>query len=204
MQPSLFESDEIPSPRRLSEVVRTDLGRGAWIDRVRGFMAAPTALLEALIADVDWKAESRPMYDRVVEVPRLVSFLDKGAEPPHEALGAARRALIEHYAAELPAGFSTIGLCYYRDGRDSVAFHGDRSGRNSDADTLVAICSLGATRRFLLRPRGGGASLAFSLASGDLLVMGGSCQRTFEHSVPKTSRRIGPRVSIQFRPDGVR
>lgn len=204
VQPSLFECDERAAPRAQFRPERTDLGRGAWIDLAPRFMGAPSLLLEDLIVGVEWRAEERPMYDRVVAVPRLVSFLEAGDEPPHPALAEALHALSAHYAGELPRGFATIGLCYYRDGRDSVAFHGDRSGRNSDEDTLVAICSLGASRRFLLRPRGGGASLSLELGSGDLLVMGGSCQRTFEHSVPKTARRIGPRVSVQFRPEGVR
>ena len=73
---------------------------------------------------------------------------------------------------------------------------------------MVAIVSLGAPRRLLLRPRAGGGNgaprAAFTLAAGDLLVMGGSCQRTWEHAVPKTRRPVGPRISVQFRPRGVR
>ena len=97
-----------------------------------------------------------------------------------------------------------MGLCLYRDGSDSVAWHGDTIGRSSTEDTMVAIVSLGATRTFALRPRGGGPSLRLPQAHGDLLVMGGSCQRTWEHSVPKTSACLGPRISIQFRPRDVR
>jgi alkylated DNA repair dioxygenase AlkB len=63
--------------------------------------------------------------------------------------------------------------------------------------------SFGSPRTLLLRPRTGGPSSAFALGHGDLLVMGGSCQRTWEHAVPKTSKPVGPRVSVQFRPHGV-
>ncbi|MDA8062994.1 MAG: alpha-ketoglutarate-dependent dioxygenase AlkB, partial [Actinomycetota bacterium] len=98
----------------------------------------------------------------------------------------------------------TAGLCLYRDGRDSVAWHGDTIGRGAREDTVVAIVSFGATRRLLLRPVAGGPSVRFELADGDLIVMGGSCQRTWQHTVPKTSRLVGPRVSVQFRPSGVR
>jgi alkylated DNA repair dioxygenase AlkB len=56
----------------------------------------------------------------------------------------------------------------------------------------------------MLRPRGGGTALRFEVGHGDLLVMGGSCQRTWEHAVPKTSQPVGPRISVQFRPRGVR
>jgi alkylated DNA repair dioxygenase AlkB len=69
---------------------------------------------------------------------------------------------------------------------------------------MVAILSVGSARTLALRPRGGGASLRFPLGHGDLVVMGGSCQRTWEHAIPKTAKAVGPRVSIQFRPRGVR
>jgi hypothetical protein len=69
---------------------------------------------------------------------------------------------------------------------------------------MVAIMSLGSQRQFLLRPRGGGATIRHTLGHGDLIVMGGSCQRTWEHAIPKTSRSVGPRISVQFRPSGVR
>ena len=110
----------------------------------------------------------------------------------------------EGYRAELGEPFVTVGLCLYRDGNDSVAWHGDTIGRARTEDTLVAIVSLGTPRSFLLRPRGGGPSRHFALGRGDLLVMGGSCQRTWEHCVPKRSHADGPRLSIQFRPAGVR
>ena len=103
-----------------------------------------------------------------------------------------------------PPGSTSAGLCLYRDGRDSVAWHGDTIGRGRTEDTMVAILSLGTPRPLLLRPRRGGASLRFEVGHGDLLVMGGSCQRAWEHAVPKTSQPVGPRISVQFRPRGVR
>ena len=118
--------------------------------------------------------------------------------------GEAREALNRHYAPEPADRFLTAGMCLYRDGRDSVAWHGDRLGRGRSADTMVAIVSFGSPRPLLLRPAGGGGeSLRFPLGHGDLVVMGGSCQRTFEHCIPKTARPVGPRVSVQFRPAGV-
>jgi alkylated DNA repair dioxygenase AlkB len=109
-----------------------------------------------------------------------------------------------YYRAELGEPFATAGLCFYRDGRDSVAWHGDRIGRGNSEDTMVAIVSVGDPRPLLLRPRAGGRSLAIPLGHGDLIVMGGSCQRTWEHAIPKTAKAVGPRISIQFRPRGVR
>src|SRR5699024_1370604 len=123
---------------------------------------------------------------------------------PHPLLSQAMEALSEHYLDELGEPFVTAGCCLYRDGRDSVAWHGDTIGRGRTTDTMVAICSLGADRKLMLRPRGGGASRSFTLGHGDVLVMGGSCQRTWEHCVPKTARPVGPRISIQFRVRGVR
>ena len=120
------------------------------------------------------------------------------------AMCAAKQALDAHYADELGEPFRTAGLCLYRDGRDSVAWHGDTIGRGATQDTMVAIVSVGAPRVLLLRPRGGGQTLRYELGHGDLIVMGGSCQRSWEHAVPKTVRPAGPRISIQFRPQGVR
>ena len=143
------------------------------------------------------------MYDRMVAVPRLVAWYDESSRLPHRVLIDARAALSAFYRPELGEPFTTAGCCLYRDGRDSVAWHGDTIGRSATQDTLVAIVSFGSPRSLLLRPRSGGPSISFRLGHGDLLVMGGSCQRTWEHAVPKTSRAVGPRVSVQFRPHGV-
>jgi alkylated DNA repair dioxygenase AlkB len=115
-----------------------------------------------------------------------------------------KAALDAHYRDELGEPFASTGLCLYRDGRDSVAWHGDRIGRGAKTDTMVAIVVLGEPRPLLLRPRGGGATLRNDLGHGDVIVMGGSCQRTWEHAVPKSARAKGPRISIQFRPVDVR
>lgn len=144
------------------------------------------------------------MYERVVDVPRLVCFYEEDEALPEPVLTQARDALSDRYRAELGEDFRTAGLCFYRDGRDSVAWHGDTIGRSRTEDTMVAIISVGAPRPLLLRPRGGGQTLRYPLGHGDLIVMGGSCQRTWEHAVPKSARAVGPRISIQFRPRGVR
>jgi alkylated DNA repair dioxygenase AlkB len=212
LQPSLLDLEPAPHAsaggcwlRPLAGAVgRTDVGRGAWVDVRRSWLAGAGQLCERLLTSVPWRAERRPMYDRVVDVPRLASFYGEDEPLPDPLLEEARRALDSYYAAELGERFRTAGLCCYRDGRDSVAWHGDTIGRGAREDTMVAIVSLGAARRLLLRERGGGASLRFELGSGDLLVMGGACQRTHEHAVPKTARPVGTRISVQFRPSGVR
>src|SRR5918996_295534 len=167
-------------------------------------LSAADALFEQLAADVPWRAEERTMYDHVVAVPRLLAWYGADDPLPHPVLDEARAALSRHYAEELGEPFTTAGLCYYRDGRDSVAWHGDRIGRGAREDTMVAILSVGAPRDLLLRPmRGGGETVRRPLGHGDLIVMGGSCQRTWEHCVPKSTKATGPRISIQFRPTGV-
>ena len=205
LQGSLLDLCGTAGPGPLgSSVRRTTLAHGAWIDLRPGWIAGADALFERLAAAVPWRAEQRHMYDRVVEVPRLLCFYPEGQPLPDPVLEEARQRLDEHYAAELGEPFRTAGLCLYRDGRDSVAWHGDTTGRGRTQDTMVAIVSLGAPRALLLRPRGGGRALRHDLGHGDLLVMGGSCQRTWEHAVPKTARAAGPRISVQFRPRGVR
>jgi alkylated DNA repair dioxygenase AlkB len=184
-------------------LVRHELTAGAWVDILPGWVSGSDTVFDALLTDVDWRAERRAMYDGVVDVPRLLRWYSGGEALPHPALTRARRALTEHYAPELREPFITAGMCLYRDGRDSVAWHGDTQGRSAHTDTMVAIVSFGSPRNLLLRPRAGGASLRFPLGHGDLIVMGGSCQRTWEHAIPKTTRPVGPRVSVQFRPAGV-
>lgn len=182
---------------------RTPLTRGAWVDVARGWLPESDDVFATLVRDVPWRAERRQMYDRQVDVPRLLHTYMIGEELPHPVLTRARDALSAHYAEELGEPFRTAGCCYYRDGRDSVAWHGDTIGRGKTTDTMVAIVSVGDPRRLHLRPRLGGADpVVVEMGHGDLVVMGGSCQRTWEHAVPKVAH-AGPRISVQFRPFNV-
>jgi alkylated DNA repair dioxygenase AlkB len=205
MQGSLFDVSDDIGLLPLRPACRTTLGDGAWIDLRPGWLTGADTVFDRLVDHVPWRAERRQMYDRVVDVPRLVCFYDEDDPLPLPVLDAARAALSDHYGEELGEPFRTAGLCYYRDGRDSVAWHGDTIGRGSTEDTMVAIISVGAPRALALRPRaGGGRTVRHVLGHGDLIVMGGSCQRTWEHAVPKATGFVGPRISIQFRPRGVR
>ena len=186
------------------------LDDGAWVDVRAGWLTGADTLFDELLTAIPWRAEQRQMYDKVLDVPRLVSFHDLARErAPHPGLARLRVRLNDAYAHELGEPFTTVGLCLYRDGADSVAWHGDTIGRSSTQDTMVAVLSLGATRVFALRPRTAAAdgrrtSVRLPQGHGELLVMGGACQRTWEHAVPKTARPTGPRISIQFRPRDVR
>ena len=202
LQPSLFGSVETLGVAELGEAVeRRPLSDGAWVDLRPGFITAADELCDALARLVPWHEEQLRIYDNTVRVPRLVARYAQGDALPHPVVGEARSALSTYYAEELGEPFVSAGMCLYRDGRDSVAWHGDRIARESPRDTMVAIVSLGATRPFALRPRSGGPGLRFNVGHGDLLVMGGSCQRTWLHSIPKVARSLGARISIQFRPD---
>ncbi len=204
MQGSLLDLEDTPTVRPVPPSGRTLLTYGAWVDLFPGWLTGADALFEHLAEKVPWHDERRQMYDREVAVPRRLAFYGERQSLPHPVLEQARALLDARYASETGGPFVTAGLCLYRDGRDSVAWHGDTIGRGAREDTMVAIISVGAPRQLALRPRGGGRGMRCSLGHGDLIVMGGSCQRTWEHAVPKTSRPVGPRISIQLRPHGVR
>jgi len=169
------------------------LGDGSWLNVSRGWMLGCDTLLEQLAATVPWRQGRRRMYDRVLDDPRLSCWYPVGAPLPHPVLDRARDDIASHY--DLP--LRSLALNYYRNGRDSVAFHRDRELRDT-TDAIVAILTLGSTRPFLLRPRGGGRSIDLRPASGDLLVMGGRTQADWEHGVPKVTRS-GPRISASWR-----
>jgi alkylated DNA repair dioxygenase AlkB len=171
-------------------LVRHELSDGAWYDVAEGWVEGADALFTQLADSAPWGEHERYMYDRKVAEPRLTT---RAWDDPPDPLPAMARALSDHYGEDL----SSISANLYRDGRDSVAWHGDRVGRRR-AETVVAIVSLGSPRRFLLRPKGGGPSRRLVPNPGDLLVLGGTCQRTWEHSVPKCAS-AGPRISIMFR-----
>ena len=191
-QRSLFAGGE-PALAPAPAFERVVLDATSWIDLARSWLLGTDALLDALIESVAWHQGRRRMYDRTLDDPRLSCWFRDRDALPHPVASTARAALESRYGVQLGA----VGLNYYRDGRDSVAFHRDRELRELD-DTLIAIVTLGARRPFLVRPLGGGASRDLAPASGDLLVMGGACQQHFEHGVPKVAW-CGPRISMTWR-----
>src|ERR1700684_3474504 len=200
-QPSLFGSSGVLGVEELGEAVeRRPLSDGAWVDLRPGFVTAADELFDALASAVPWHEERMHIYDSTVRVPRLLASYPQSEALPHPVLDEARSALNAHYAQELGEEFVSVGLCLYRDGSDSVAWHGDRIGRESPSDPMVAIVSLGAVRPFGLRPKSRGPGLRLQVGHGDLLVMGGTCQRTWLHGIPKVASCLGARISIQFRP----
>ena len=194
-QLDMFETAPAPSgppdfDRRFGTLAREELGLGAWLDRQPAWVANHQALFDELARDLPWRAESRPMYTRVVQVPRLLARIDG-----HPLIEEMRVALSEHYGED----FVRTTAALYRDGNDSVAFHGDTTARDM-LQATVATVSLGFPRKFLLKPTEGGKSQAYALGGGDLVVMGGTCQRTWRHAIPKVTSDVGPRIAVMFRP----
>jgi len=193
-QPSLFGGG-LPGldPAGLRAIRRLALDDTAWVDHLPGWVTGHQALFEALVRTTTWRHERRQMYERLVDVPRLVAGFPADG-PGHPILAHIRSVLDAHYAT----AFERVSAAYYRDGRDSVAWHGDTTARDLP-EAVVATVSLGAPRCFLLRPREGGPARVFALGWGDLLVMGGACQRTWRHAIPKVVH-AGPRLAVMFRP----
>ena len=202
-QPSLFGGgDEVPEvDDGFAGCRRHELADGAWVDLVPGWLSGADVLFERLLAGTPWRGREVRMYERVLPEPRLTHRWVLGerladlpvASPDEPVLARMAEVLSGRYGEE----FTQVGVNLYRDGSDSVAWHGDRVARDLPT-AIVALVSLGAVRPFRLRPTGGGHSLGLLPGPGDLLVLGGSCQRTWQHSVPKV-RRSGPRISVQFR-----
>ena len=145
---------------------------------------------------VEWRQQRRPMYDRVVDVPRLTSGVTLDDSTVLPAALAEARARVE---AELGVAFTHVGLNYYRDGNDSVAPHNDKLATLIDGQP-IALVSLGDARRMEIReklpPR---RVVRIDLEPGSLLVMSHAMQHHYDHGVPKTKHVVGPRISLAFR-----
>jgi alkylated DNA repair dioxygenase AlkB len=204
-QRSLFGGG-VPAIPRSMNPQRIELGGNSWLDYQPRWLVGDDTLFDLLLASSAWHRHERPMYDRIVEVPRLTTHVEldaPGASGAHGLLASMSRSLSGHYGRAL----SSASLSLYRTGRDSVAPHGDKLGPLID-DTVLAIVSLGGPRRMLITRNRADSShapstvdparLAFNLGGGDLLVMGGSCQRTHLHGIPKVAE-ANPRMSIVFR-----
>jgi len=195
-QTSLFGFEEPTVDSTFAGLDHHWLDAGSWVDHLPRWLGGSDQVFAELVARVPWRHRVVRMYDRMVDEPRLTWWwteADGEAVLPLPILTTAGAALSARYGRR----FDSIGLNFYRDGRDSVAWHSDRVRLNQESP-LVVIVSVGAPRPFLLRPRGGGQSRAFLLGQGDLLVMGGNTQHDWEHTVPKVTA-AGPRISISYR-----
>lgn len=172
---------------------RIRLDDHSWVDVAREWLLGADTVLEHLVDVVPWRQSRRKMYGEIVDEPRLSKWYRFDEPLPHPILTPVRTALNARYQVRM----GSYGMNYYRNGRDSVAWHRDTEMRHLDR-TLVAIVTLGAARPFLLRRHGGGPSTDVHPGSGDLLVMGGRAQAEWEHAVPKVAS-CGPRISVMLR-----
>ena len=190
----------------MAQLALFDPGDTRLADDDRGRIAYTPAFIDAATAQawfaqlrglVEWRSLRRMMYDREVEVPRLIGHfrLDPpAASTPAAILDASQRV---NEALEIP--FNSVGLNLYRDGRDSVAPHNDHLYEIVKGFP-IALLSLGATRRMTIRakepPR---RAIHVDLEPGSLLVMDYATQIHYTHGVPKTNAPVGERISLAFR-----
>ena len=150
--------------------------------------------------NIAWQSEQRPMYDRIVDVPRLrAGFVLKD-----EALPKVLRDAASRVHDKLGIDFNHVGMNFYRDGRDSVAPHNDQL-HSIIAGKPIALISLGTARRMDIRDKQPPKSTRrIELAPGSLLVMSHDSQKHFDHGIPKTTHPVGARISVVFRvrPEG--
>lgn len=194
-QGSLLAAHQAPAvDAGLAGLVRHELDAGAWVDHLAGWLRGADEVFATALERLPWDQRTERLHGQELLQPRLTASIPVGAPPRGlDVLTGIGAILDRRYGRH----FERVGANLYRTGRDSVAWHGDRIARDLP-DAVIAIVSVGAPRTFRLRPRGGGASLGFSLGGGDLLVMGGSCQRTWQHTVPKVAS-AGPRISLTYR-----
>lgn len=170
----------------------------SWVEHVPRWLGPDGPLFEALLSDCNWQSSRRLMYDRVVDVPRLLARPPAGQRST-TLLQALEKVLSARYGRTL----CVSSLALYRDGNDSVAPHGDKLGERR-YDAVVAILSLGHPRLMRLRPQASqsvgrcSCSIDFQLGGGDLFVMGGRCQADWLHAIPKLPH-AGARVSVMYR-----
>lgn len=194
-QDDLFSSDtsSIGFDTSFATVKRIALDASSWVEVVPGWMSGSRLLLERLGTAVPWRQRDRQLFDQIFREPRLTAEYRSLHQVPEQALDDAARALSQHYGVV----YDSLWLNLYRDGADSTGWHRDRfSCRRPDC--IVPVLTLGATRRFLIKPRNGGPSVGFRPGSGDLIVMGGRAQEDWVHSVPKEPGVAERRVSINF------
>ncbi len=193
-QAELFTDDhEVVVAGGFSRAARNDLDAGSWVDMVPGWLSGSSRLFDALARDVPWRQHRRQLFRQRFLEPRLTAECRDLRDAPHPALAAAAEALSAHYGIR----YDSLWLNLYRDGRDSTGWHRDRfSCRRPEC--IVPVLTLGARRRFLIKPRRGGTSVGFSPGSGDLIVMGGRSQQDWLHAVPKLAAAVGARISVNF------
>jgi alkylated DNA repair dioxygenase AlkB len=176
----------------LSDATEHHLDDDSSISVVRGFIRGHHALLQQLSVINGWLQRQRWMYNQRVDEPRLTNEYRDLNDAPRILADIA--ATLSQYCG---VPYDGIWMNWYRDNQDSTSWHADRPANVAEI-AAVPVLSLGATRRFLIRPNGGGRSTVFTPAGGDLLIMRGRCQRDWQHCVPKQRTPALARMSLNF------
>jgi alkylated DNA repair dioxygenase AlkB len=193
-QAGLFDGEGgIAIDSTFARAVRTSLDETSWVELVPGWLSGAHTLLRQLARGVPWQQHYRTLFRQRFLEPRLTAEYRDLRDAPHPPLLQAAEVLSAHYGVR----YDSLWLNLYRDGRDSTGWHRDRFSCRQP-ECVVPVLTLGTTRRFLIKPRQGGASLPFSPRSGDLLVMGGRAQQDWLHGVPKSPGTGGIRISVNF------
>lgn len=195
-QSSFLQEDAPHATCDFTQTRRVLLDRTSWIEHIPNWLGQPEALFGELMETAPWLQRDRWMYTRTVIEPRLTADFPDVDQVPLDRLKEIAEALSDHYRVR----YRSLWVNLYRDQQDSTAWHGDNIGR-VQAECIVPVLTLGASRRFLIRPTAGGQAFTFRPVSGDLIVMGGRAQRDWRHAVPKESTPSGPRISINFAPE---
>jgi alkylated DNA repair dioxygenase AlkB len=197
------------TPRPIpSDVTCADLP-GAELCLVRGWLQpdAADALLDGLLEQVEWEVHRIRMFGRVVDSPRLSSWIgDDGASYRYSGTSFAPQPWTEplqelrvRLTDELATPFNSVLANRYRSGSDCMGWHSDDE-RELGPTPVIASVSLGATRRFVLKHRHEPSIKAeIELEHGSLLVMRGDTQRLYRHCLPRTARAVGERINLTFR-----
>jgi alkylated DNA repair dioxygenase AlkB len=172
---------------------RIRLDDTSWVDHVPGWLVGDGELMETLTEQADWEQRSRWMYTQVVREPRLTAEYPVVADAPQPVLRYLAWVLSAHYGQH----YTRLWMNWYRDNNDGTGWHADRPADKLD-QAVIPVLSLGASRRFLIRPVSGGPSKKVTVHGGDLVVMGGRCQKDYQHSVPKQKTVAGARLSLNF------
>lgn len=183
---------------------RQNIGHGAWIEYVPDFLVDADRVLESLMAELEWEQRSNLVFGKEVLQPRLCAW---AGAIPYKFSGQTLEArsptptvvdLSQRVIQAVPHPFNHVVINHYRTGRDWVAKHADNERELGYRPLIVAI-SLGSTRRFDLMRKKGRRLVKLQLEHGSLLVMGGACQHTWRHALPKAAAVSEPRLNLTWR-----
>lgn len=163
-------------------------------------------LFEQLKSALTWQEEAIFIYGKQCKAPRLMCWYgDSGAcyrysGVYHQPLPWTDELMIikKKVQSYCHSSFNSVLANLYRNGRDSTGCHADDE-KELGQNPVIASLSLGDERLFKLHHKKRKESLDIYLGHGDLLVMAGTLQHHWVHSIPKTTKLKGPRINLTFR-----